>query len=118
MDDKDFTSAIGEGCSIGGTMTRAVQAGDPQPWPGYPANASGFVLTFVARKSESDTAPIEVVGSISNGGTWVVAIPGSATSAFTKTQDMEYAVWLQQGGGDPMLCARGRWLVQDAPGPP
>jgi hypothetical protein len=118
MPDFDISSAAGEGFSIGGNMTRPAQPGDPPPFPPYPSNATGFVLTLVAERSPSDTAPIEVVGVISNGGAWTVIVPGNATLALTETENMEYSVWLKPPGSDPMLCARGRWTVSKAPGPP
>ena len=42
MPDFDIDTASGESFSIGGQITRPLQAGDPPPWPNYPPSATGF----------------------------------------------------------------------------
>jgi hypothetical protein len=126
MPDFDIQSESGEQFSIGGQITKPVTVGQPPPWPNYPTSATGFKLTFTAKRRKTDPTPLVKRDSVAdptnvslaNGGAWTVKLLAADTSLFTKTEELLYDVVLTEpgGGADITVVSEGTWTVEKSVG--
>lgn len=102
--------------SFGGQIRKPVTAEQAPPWPTYPTSATGYTLTFTAKRRRSDTTPlVQRTGTVQNGGAWVVNVLGGDTSAFTRTENLSYDVVLT-ATGEATVVSEGSWLVEKSVG--
>lgn len=117
---RDFSerSVSGEQFMFSGQVTKPAVAGQAPPWPNYPANAAGVILTFYAKRQKQDVAALVTrVGVLQNGGAWTVQIQAADTAGFTKSEELTCEVWMTELDGTQTQVAKGTWEVEKRVGP-